>query len=331
MFEDRFLIVPSISVHPDELYIYGRKEWIKEPDYPKKKSLLNLLNNNHHNKLSEKAKQKAKRAIKYLIYQSSQKTAYNYKTQSRFTFRVCFITLTLSSSQKHTDKEIKNKLLNQFLIEAKKKWGIEHYVWKSERQKNGNIHFHILTDRFIPWLELRNTWNRIQNKLGYVDEFEKVHHKKSPNSSDIHSLKEIKNVSNYMVKYMVKNENKNRYKVHSTEVPKISNLGKQKLSLSNGAKKFLSKMSNNGRIWTASTNLSNLTGARTELNQEIEEELNNLSKEQNVKRINKEYFSGIFYSNKTITKEKYPHLYNLLNTYLSELFPKQQKEIWNDE
>jgi len=331
MFTERYILVPSVSIHPDELYIYGQKDWISEPSYPKRNSLYNLQFNSHHNKLSQKAKSKAKRAIKYLIYQSSVKTAYNHKTKSMFKFKVCFITLTLSSRQRHSDQEVKKVLLNQFLIEAKKKWGVTNYVWKSERQRNGNIHFHILTDRFIPWLELRNCWNRIQNKLGYVDEYEQKFNKKSPNSTDVHSLKDIKNVSAYMVKYMVKNEQKKHTQVSSKEVKKLSGLGKAKLSLTKGAKLFLAKMSNNGRIWTCSTNLSNIKGARSEVTEEIEQELNNLKREDGIRVINKEHFTGIFYKNKTITKSKYPHLYELLSKFLDELFPKQQKEIWNDE
>jgi hypothetical protein len=329
MDEPRFLITPFVSIHPDELYIYGIKDWIKEPDYNRKNSLANLSLNYNHNKLSDKAKQKAKRAIKYLIYQSSEKTAYNYKTHSKFKFKLCFITLTLSSEQLHSDKDIKKTLLNQFLIEAKKKWKIEHYVWKSERQQNGNIHFHILTDRFIPWLELRNTWNRIQNKLGYVDNYEKKYHKKSPNSTDIHSLNNIQNISAYMIKYMIKDQLKKRERVSSKERPKLKSGNKYDETISNGAKRFLARISNNGRIWTCSNKLSGIKGAKSQLTEEIEKELNELQKEEKVKRIDKDFFSGIFYQTTTITKEKYPHLYNLLNTYLQELFPKPQKEIWN--
>ncbi|GAH86291.1 unnamed protein product, partial [marine sediment metagenome] len=45
------------------------------------------------------------------------------------------------------------------------------YVWRAEKQENGNIHFHFIVDNFIPWNELRNTWNRIQQNLGYISRF----------------------------------------------------------------------------------------------------------------------------------------------------------------
>lgn len=331
MDQTRFITIPSITIHNDELYIYGRKEWITEPDFKNRKSMNNLLDNHNHNKLSKSSIKKSKRAIKYLIYNSSAKTAYNYKTQSRFTFKVSFITLTLSSKQIHSDKEIKKILLNQFLIEAKKKWKVEKYVWKSEKQKNGNIHFHILTDSFIPWSELRNCWNRIQNKLGYIDRYEELSHKKNPNSTDVHSMKNIKNVSAYMVKYMTKNETKKRLRVSSKERPKLSGLGKDKLSLSIGAKRYLGKMSDNGRIWTCSKQLSNIKGGCSELSLQIEEEIKRLQIEKGSRRFDKDYVSGVYYNSTTLTKDKYPLLYSLFHAYLESLFPKKQIEIWNDE
>jgi hypothetical protein len=331
MEQTRFITVPQISIHPDELYIYGRKEWITEPGFKRGNSMKNLLDNSNHNKMSEKSKQKAKRAIKYLIYNSSEKTTYNYKTKSKFKFKVGFITLTLSSKQNHSDQEIKKTLLNQFLIEAKKKWNMTNYVWKAEKQQNGNIHFHILTDVFIPWSELRNCWNRIQNKLSYVDKFEQVHHKKNPNSTDVHSLKNIENVAAYMVKYMTKNEIKHHEKVSSKVRPGLSGLGKNKLSVSIGAKKFLGRLSNNGRIWTCSKGLSDIRGGQHELTEEIEEELNLLEKQKGSRRINKDHFSGIFYKADILSKDKFPVLYSLLNDYIKTKFPRQQQTIWNDE
>jgi hypothetical protein len=296
--DNRFIVVPYASIHTDELYMYGKKEWITEPDYSNKNSLNNLLSNHHHNKLSEKSKTKVKRAIKYLVYQSTTKTAYNYKTNSRFKFKLTFITLTLSSVQIHTDNVIKKTLLNQFLIEAKKHWQVENYVWKMEHQLNGNVHFHVLTDKFIPWIELRNTWNRIQNKLGYIDRYTEKTHKKNPNSTDIHSLKDITNIANYMIKYMTKSQG---------------------------------NVECGGRIWTCCKVLSNIKGVQETLSNELMKEIELLQKEKDSRRLDKEHFTGIFYQSHIITKKKYPLIYSLFTDYINNLFPKQQKEIWNDE
>jgi hypothetical protein len=297
-YTERYISVPAISLHTDELYIYSRKEWISAPNYSHKKSLLNLKDNKKKVEISNKSKQKIKKAAKYLLYNSVLKTAYNHKTKSRFSFKVNFITLTLSSKQIHSDKEIKSKLLNQFLVEAHKKWQVKNYIWRAEKQKNGNIHFHILCDRFIPWLELRNVWNRIQNKLGYIDAFEAMNKNRNPNSTDIHSLRKVKNVAAYVTKYITKNE------------------GGSVVT---------------GENWRSSKELSNIKGARIDLTDEILNEIENLQNTPNSRRLDKEHFSAIFFDPNRLTQKEFPYLFTLFHNYITELFGAHQIEIFNDQ
>lgn len=124
------------------------------------------------------------------------------KTAS-YDFKLNMVTLTLPSLQLHCDKVIKRECLNRFLIVAKRKWGVSNYIWRAETQANGNIHFHIICDRFIPHWELRDNWNLIINKLDYVNNSMNC---KNPNSTDIHSLKNVRNIGAYMSKYVSKNQ-----------------------------------------------------------------------------------------------------------------------------
>lgn len=150
-----------------------------------------------------------------------------------------FITLTLSAKQNHEDNEIKRQLLNPFIIWLNKSHQVRLYYWRAEPQKNGNIHFHIIVDRYIPYLAIRSKWNQLQSKLGYIETYSKqmqllslndyylrffkprkksfksaeisyLAGKKSnwcnPNSSDIHKIEKINNLSNYIIKYMTKTE-----------------------------------------------------------------------------------------------------------------------------
>jgi hypothetical protein len=60
----------------------------------------------------------------------------------------------------------------------KQKYNVKLYLWVAEPQVNGNIHFHILIDKFIENvpepkyakvpLELTKEWNRILDLYGYV-------------------------------------------------------------------------------------------------------------------------------------------------------------------
>lgn len=115
-----------------------------------------------------------------------------------------FVTLTLPYTQLHCDKVIKRECLNHFLININRQYQCKNYLWKAEVQRNGNIHFHILFDKYIPWREVRNLWNRCVNRLGYVDWFCTEHNHLDPNSTDIHALKKVKNIRAYIAKYVSK-------------------------------------------------------------------------------------------------------------------------------
>lgn len=151
--------------------------------------------------------------------------------------KMVFVTLTLPAPQMHTDKEVKRDMLNRFLITIQRKHGATRNFWRAEPQKNGNIHFHVLLDVFIPHTELKKVWNEILDSSGYIEvyrENQNKHHggtfkarpelyktwplasqlrayaegKKgnwsNPNTTDVHSLRKVKNCAAYVCKYVTK-------------------------------------------------------------------------------------------------------------------------------
>lgn len=187
-----------------------------------------------------------------------------------------FITLTLPSEQIHTNKQIKRDCLNHFLVTLQRTYKGISYLWKAELQRNKNIHFHILIDSFCPHEWIRNTWNEIVNKLGYVDRYSakckknynndftkylsyfpnkrmadasKAFHKgvscnwTDPNSTDIHQLKHKRNPVAYIAKYVSK-----------------ENLNGQIFENTKGVESY-----NFGRVWGCSDNLRNLPELKVEL------------------------------------------------------------------
>jgi len=311
----------SLSIHPSVINVYyqssgstGRRlEFDRVPD--------NLKLNAHKGKVSAIAKRKITRAIDYLIYLSRPKKLPPTIHGKNYTFTLNFITLTLSSKQVHSDQEIKAVLLNQFFIEMARKWKVGAYIWRAEKQENGNIHFHIITGKFIPWLELRNTWNRIQQKLGYVTRYREnreiwhehgfrfqktladkwsyakqlqaykkgtLTHWDSPNSTDVHSLKHIGNIKAYFIKYMTKNE-------------QIHNL--------------------TGRLWGCSINLSNLEGAGTDMDSLIKEELDKLVKSGKANVYHSEYFSCFYIPPNLLEQLECIHLLTVFRDYMCKKFP----------
>jgi len=289
-----FSLVPTIAVHPDKICIFNelvRHEPRKHFNHDKIKM---PKDKNHNNKVSKQAFRKVSRALDYLIFLSSDKKLPPTANGKSLNFKISFLTLTLSSNQKHTDNEIKSKLLNQFFIEAKKKWNVKNYIWRAEKQANNNIHFHIICDKFIPWSELRDTWNRIQNKLGYVNQYRKemlafhkggfkVRHdliKKwdyksqikayktgcandwhNPNSTDVHSIKLITNVKAYLMKYISKDD--------------INLLIK-------------------GRLWGCNYELTDIPGGRIVVDSFITKELRKAYRDHKPKYYKGEYFTVVY-------------------------------------
>lgn len=150
-----------------------------------------------------------------------------------------FCTLTLCSEQMHSDNYLKRHGLGRFIQELERKHGITEYFWRAEPQNNGNIHFHLLLAKEIPWQHIRGIWNKILKDLGYlalysakmfnkycggfkpsdnpndkrsIEQQVKAYragvqsHWSNPNSTDIHRLNKTKNAAAYVCKYVSKDE-----------------------------------------------------------------------------------------------------------------------------
>jgi hypothetical protein len=232
-----------------------------------------------------------------------------------------FITLTLSSQQIHSDHEIKHLLLEPFLLTCRRKWNVNYYIWRAEKQENGSLHFHICTNRFIPWNELRNAWNAHQQSLGYITRYrenQKLWHREgfkyraelspkrdraaqlkaykdgllhdwnNPNSTDVHSLRHVHNVKAYFVKYLTKQE-------------QSANI--------------------DGRLWGCSYNLSNIKGARTFAEGSAGDEIQGILNNPKCKFYKADYFTVIFFDISILSEREFPILYSLWHSYLEDTFP----------
>lgn len=174
-----------------------------------------------------------------------------------------FVTLSLPFKQMHDDNDLKREVFTPFMQELIRNWNVKCYVWVAETQKNGNIHFHIIMDRGIPSLRLRQIWNKHLDKLDYIKCYSRIQKKiyqkgfvfreemleqrlikervrakyekrkfgkreekevrkkeeirqkeayqkaltndfRDPNSTDIHSIQNIKKLTSYITKYMTK-------------------------------------------------------------------------------------------------------------------------------
>jgi len=120
--------------------------------------------------------------------------------------KMVFITLTIAKKQAHSDKYMKKNMLGRFMQQLKRKYGICHYFWRAEAQKNGNLHFHILTDSYIHKSAVNYEWDLIQYDYNYLDERPVYSINYGSPSTKIEAPRADGNVAIYCVKYCLKED-----------------------------------------------------------------------------------------------------------------------------
>jgi len=122
------------------------------------------------------------------------------------------ITLTLPVPQLHDDYELKRRALKPFLKYLEREHGMLNWAWKAETQNNGNIHFHVVTDTYIPKEVIDNQWRHYMSVLGYMEKFWEKFPGKNPPMTNVTGQSKMKNPVAYMTKYFEKKENKRKIK-----------------------------------------------------------------------------------------------------------------------
>lgn len=313
-------IIPCATVHPDRINLYSQVQWSGPKPRKIKYDHLVKSDSKHHGQISTAARRKISKALDYLLFMSNDKYLPGTAHGKNYKFKIAFITLTLPAAQFHSDNEIKEKCLNQFLIELKRYHNVRDYIWRAEKQLNGNLHFHILVNAFIPWSELRDRWNRIVNKLGYVEKYRdqmrqfheggfqvrkdllreweykkqvkayqagKANDWSSPNSTDVHSLVKVNRVKNYISKYMSKDE-----KAGEVE----------------------------GRMWGCSTELSSIPGGKLIADSHVKDEINHLKSVYPDIAYTGQYFTVVFADIHLLYKEKCFNLLEAFGMFMNEHF-----------
>lgn len=253
-----FITIESFSLTPHRLSIYNSKIR-RNPAVDHKEKIMSTADKNrilanlhggeytpftrwHNFKISEQARKSMLLKINWLYFMAKSRYKKAISGKEIFNFKLNFITLTLSSKQVHPTAEITEKCFNQFLTEIRKLYKMENYVWRLEFQKNGNVHYHIVTDCYTDFYIVNKIWNRCQDKLGYVASYTRKHITMSlndyvreyedngkvafetlryryakgkgsgwkiPNSTDVKSVSSGKQISFYIAKYFSKKENRN--------------------------------------------------------------------------------------------------------------------------
>jgi hypothetical protein len=188
-----------------------------------------------------------------------------------------------------------------------------------------------LINEFIEWSELRKRWNRICNKLGYVDKYQATQKKffengfrlstnkndkrsveqqrkafiigqksdwRSPNSTDIHDTRKIHDIKRYVAKYMAKQPTVNLEELREDSEVSIVN----------------------GRLWSCSQNLSNVEGCQLVEDWEISDELNLIAEKSKCYIYRSTYFQVMCLSIQDIAKFGSGLIFKYFSDYLIEKF-----------
>lgn len=254
--------------------------------------------NYHRGTISRKSRQRITNSLNWMILFSPMQKTY-CRIEKRFiTFRINFITLTLSAAQMHTDQFIKEHMLAPFL-----KWmerqGAKQYVWKAETQNNGNIHFHITANQYLHWRIIRTKWNELQENHRYIEAYIGNGGSGDPNSTDVHAVKKDHQLVGYMLKYMAKVEtwchSKGRQKIYKSITDHFFSLGENQ--------NFpVPKRPVEGRLWAVSNALANINCFITEKEPNYRDNRNTFLDIQ-AKRERYKFVSGEFFE-----LYMYPHL-----------------------
>ena len=246
---------------------HGRHRFnFHDPDTPKEKKVT------YQGEITPHSRKRLAKALQLLIEITDERFVINPVTGRKMKFCLAFWTLTLSAPQDFMkDSDIKKLLLEPFLRIMRRK-GLRNYIWKSELQKNGNLHFHLLTDFFLPYTIIRDCWNNCQAKLDFIDDFERRFGHRNPNSTDVRSVKSSKGVASYLSKYMLKPTEKGRQQ-------KISGVEEEKRK---------------GKVWDCSLNLKLKNEAYDFLPDYLYDTLEALESQSEIRGIHEDFYKCFF-------------------------------------
>ncbi|WP_029034235.1 rolling circle replication-associated protein [Salinimicrobium terrae] len=147
--------------------------------------------------------------LRTLSRRSKQKIRKKITCFARCYKRLSFVTLTFLN--KVSDEEAVN-ILRKFLDNAKKRSKDFEYVWIAERQtKNdafkGNVHFHMITNKYWRVEKWWNYWIELQIKNGIKPRKKDF---KPSSAFDVKQLNSsnIRSIASYVTKYVTKNDAK---------------------------------------------------------------------------------------------------------------------------
>lgn len=207
--------IPTAQVRSNKFTLYSVWNGPRSSSSSKEKRSTNMKEQRqkaYSGKFTAGAKKRLMRCVDLMLQAVPSRMIYNSVTGRYQPFKVGFLTLTIPCRNRmYKADELYEPLFKPFTRWLREVKGVKLWVCKCELQKRGQLHYHIMIDKFIPWPVLRRQWNFYLDQLGLMDEFKSENNHSNPNSIDIHSLKKVKNAAAYIAKYMTKDDGTEEY------------------------------------------------------------------------------------------------------------------------
>lgn len=276
--------------------------------------------------ISKGGQKKLRRAIETLYVITPTRKIFNRAIQKNTWFKLSHLTLTLPSYQgKWTDKEINTYCLRPFLLHCKRRFNLENYIWKAERQRNGNIHYHIISDMFFDYDSVRMIWNDKLNTLGYIDSFYKKHNHLQPPSIDLKYVRNSEQLSKYVSKYISKQKKETTTEQAHFNLYEMDQFYTGSI-LEGNLKEFENRRNGliSGRVWDCSEKLKSFKYQATTLSSSDEGIVNEIILSISKSRFDAEYFSVINFKDDTWLKEMPAALKNTFIAQYRDLLDQER-------
>lgn len=155
--------------------------------------------------VTESAKKKLLHALDMLVQTTTRRSEYCKELERVLDVRLTFTTLTIPPTPKPLEPSYANpSLLEPYLRYFRDKFAPMKYVWKAEFQKNQQLHYHLATDKYIPWKIVRWKWNKLLKEEGHLDSFAKQYGHFNPPSTEIKAVVSVRDAKAYIAKEIVK-------------------------------------------------------------------------------------------------------------------------------
>jgi len=202
--------------------------------------------------VTEGAIKRVRRAVDILLQISKGRMIHNPMLDQKVYFKVGFLTLTFHVPEglfvpegwKMPTVKEGNIMLGEFLDRMKRINEIKDYVWKAEYTKQIGLHYHVTINNWIDCKLIRNEWNKVLDKYGWLESFKAMYGHSDMNSTDIHSVGKIRSIGGYIASYMSKPMKKKKGQTDQ-QFEKEKDLYEAKIKAIGGQ----------GKIWGCSNNL----------------------------------------------------------------------------